>query len=130
MSTTIIQIFDSLALLAVILSLLFWSRWKGIFSKNTRFFFIAILLLTLFHHFSNVLEWHGISSKLDQAEDNLEILIPLFWGFLLYSYFQDSSFLNLKRAYESTLIGWTRALELKDKLKNNPNPSRFTSGQK
>jgi putative two-component system response regulator len=72
-------------------------------------------MLMAFNHFSNVLEWLGITNMFDPAEDNIEILIPLFWGFVIYSFFQDQSLKELKTAYDSTLEGWTRALELKDK---------------
>jgi putative nucleotidyltransferase with HDIG domain len=106
---------DILSFIFTVSALLMWPRWKHNFTKTTRIFFTFILVLLTFNHFSNTLEWLGITDVLDNAEDNIEILIPLFWGFAIYACLQDHSFHELKSAYDSTLIGWTRALELKDK---------------
>jgi putative nucleotidyltransferase with HDIG domain len=115
MKDSLIFPLDILALVLTLSALLMLPRWRYIFTRNTQIFFTFILILFVFNHFSNTLEWLGITNMLDAAEDNIEILIPLFWGFAIYSCLQDHSFHELKAAYDSTLIGWTRALELKDK---------------
>jgi len=55
---------------------------------STKIILALILILTLFHSFSNLLEWSGISSALDPYEDIIQIMEPLFWGFLFYSFLQ------------------------------------------
>ena len=45
--------------------------------------------LFLFRHFSNVLEWSGITPILDQYEDHIRILEPIFFGILFFALFQQ-----------------------------------------
>jgi PAS domain S-box-containing protein len=59
---------------------------------------VGLLGLTLFHHVSNILEWGGISSALDPFEDFLELLTPMLWFMLIYSYFKELTTDDLRKS--------------------------------
>ena len=52
----------------------------------------SILLISQlfgFQSFGNALEYLGITAALDSYGDLLQVLQPLFWGFLLYTLIQE-----------------------------------------
>ena len=86
-----------IAFIAVIVSLIALVRgWKRVLPYDIKLLLIELLGLTLFHHFSNILEWGGISNVLDPFEDSLELLIPILWFMLIYSYLKELTTHDLK----------------------------------
>jgi len=59
---------------------------------------VGLLGLTLFHHFSNILEWGEISRALDPFEDYLELLTPMLWFMLIYSYLKELTTDDLRKS--------------------------------
>ncbi len=96
---------------AISLLLIFAYR-KHPMKTGSKLILTILILLVLFHSISNLLEWTGISPVLDPFEDVLQVMEPLFWGFLFYSFLQGlkqrelmESELRLKREKEiSTLL--------------------------
>ena len=88
---------DFISFLASIVALIVLLRgWNRAFPHDIKFLIVALLGLTLFHHFSNILEWGGISRALDPYEDFIELLNPMLWFFLFYSYLKELTTYDLK----------------------------------
>ena len=83
-------IFSLIALIAHLLSLLFFVRYgKKRFSPNIFTIVILLILFSLFHTLSNFLEWANITSAFDQTEDYTEILEVVTWILFVYSFIQS-----------------------------------------
>jgi len=92
---------DLISLVAICaVAILFAIHCRRIIHRDTAWIVAALLFLLLFHHTSNVLEWSGVTSALDPAEDFTGILEPLFWGFLFYSFIQGAIRRNLEEREE------------------------------
>lgn len=73
----------------------------SILGKGARFSVTATILTMLFRDASNILQWTGASNLFDSyLEDFVEILIPLFSGFFLYSYLQEKMMVALSSALD------------------------------
>jgi len=90
---------DFISFLAVIVALIFLLRgWNRTFPHDIKLLIVGLLGLTLFHHVSNILEWGGISSALDPFEDFLELLTPMLWFMLIYSYLKELTTDDLRKS--------------------------------
>ena len=90
---------DFISFLAVIVALIFLVRgWNRALPPDIKLLIVGLLGLTLFHHFSNILEWGGISRALDPFEDFLELLAPMLWFMLIYSYFKELTTDDLRKS--------------------------------
>ncbi len=86
----LVTLFDAISLFAIFLAVIIvWKHWKSIPWGITKLFLAALLGIKLYHDFSNVLEWSGITSALDVVEDYIEILVPLIWGAIFYVFLQE-----------------------------------------
>jgi len=82
---TALSIVDALALLATLAAALFIAlAWKNI-PRDVAVLFTMILVVVLYRNLSNLLESAAITNALDTLEDNAEVFLPVFWGFLLYA---------------------------------------------
>ncbi|MCD4719287.1 MAG: PAS domain-containing protein, partial [Desulfobacula sp.] len=96
---SLVATIDFVSFLAVIVSLIFLGRgWNRDLPCDIKLLIFGLLGLTLFHHFSNILEWGEISNALDLWEDFLELLIPILWFILIYSYLKELSTDDLKKS--------------------------------
>jgi two-component system cell cycle sensor histidine kinase/response regulator CckA len=90
---------DFISFLAVMVALIFLLRgWNRALPHDTKLLIVGLLGLTLFHHVSNILEWGGISSALDPFEDFLELLTPMLWFMLIYSYLKELTTDDLRKS--------------------------------
>jgi PAS domain S-box-containing protein len=90
---------DFFSFLAVIIALIFLLRgWNRALPHDIKLLIVGILGLALFHNFSNMLEWGGISRGLDPFEDFLELLTPMLWFMLIYSYLKELSTDDLRKS--------------------------------
>ena len=90
---------DFISFLAVIVALIFLVRgWNRALPHDIKLLMVGLLGLTLFHHFSNILEWGGISRALDPFEDFLELLTPMLWFMLIYSYLKELTTDDLRKS--------------------------------
>ena len=90
---------DFISFLAVIVALIFLLRgWNRALPHDIKLLIVGLLGWTLFHHFSNILEWGGISRSLDPFEDFLELLIPMLWFMLIYSYLKELTTDDLRKS--------------------------------
>jgi two-component system cell cycle sensor histidine kinase/response regulator CckA len=90
---------DFISFLAVIVALIFLLRgWNRTLPHDIKLLIVGLLGLTLFHHVSNILEWGGISSALDPFEDFLELLTPMLWFMLIYSYLKELTTDDLRKS--------------------------------
>lgn len=85
-----VSVVDLVGFLAVLMALIIlWRGWKRALGRDAKLLLAVLLALTLFHGFSNVLEWSRITQALDPFEDFIEILEPLLWCFFLYAFLQE-----------------------------------------
>jgi PAS domain S-box-containing protein len=95
---------DFISFLAIIVALIVLGRgWKRALPHDIKLLIVGLLGLVLFHNFSNILEWGGISKVLDPFEDFIEILTPILWFMLIYSFLKELTTHDLQRS-ESRLI--------------------------
>ena len=88
---------DFISFLAAIVALIVLLRgWNRALPRDIKLLIVALLGLVLFHDFSNILEWGGLSRALDPYEDFLELLNPMLWFFLFYSYLKELTANDLK----------------------------------
>ena len=90
---------DFISFLAVIIALIVVLRgWNRALPNDIKLLFVGLLGISLFHHFSDILEWGGISGALDPFEDFVELLIPMLWFMLIYSYIKELTTNDLKKS--------------------------------
>ena len=90
---------DFISFLAVIVTLIVLLRgWNQALPHDIKLLIIGLLGLALFHHFSNILEWGGVSRALDPFEDFLELLTPMLWFMLIYSYLKELTTDDLRKS--------------------------------
>ncbi len=83
----IINIADFVSLLAILTALIVLCKgWGRALRADARILLAGFLGLTLFYNFSNVLEWTGITARLDPLEDYIETLGPVLWIFFFYAF--------------------------------------------
>jgi two-component system cell cycle sensor histidine kinase/response regulator CckA len=75
--------------------------WRRALPHDSKLLILGLLGLALFHHFSNILEWGGISTLLDPYEDFLEMMAPMLWFFFFYSYFKELTTDDLKKSQKA-----------------------------
>ena len=96
-------IFDLLAFLACMSGIIFLiSNKKPAVIKDLRLLLIGLLLITLVYFGFLLIEWLGITHSLDSIEDMIGAMLPILWGFLLYSFIQLSINSDL-RIYQENL---------------------------
>ncbi len=67
---------DFIAFPAILTALVILSRgWKRALEPDAKLLLTCLLVLSLFHHLSNALEWGGITEELDSFEDCIEIMM-------------------------------------------------------
>jgi len=89
MITEYVPVADGITIIFILIAFLFLIKFRGDPIKaSSKIILLVILCLEIFFSFSNLLEWTGISSQLDQFEDVIQVVEPLFWGFLFYSFIQ------------------------------------------
>ena len=74
-----------------------WSRIEGLAVKPA---LTGLLLLTLLQSLFLLAEWSGLTHSLDQFEDFVGALIPVWWGFLFYAFVLNESTRDLRRSEE------------------------------
>ena len=96
-----VGIVDLVGFLAILTALaIVWRGWKRALERDAKSLLAGLLALTLFHSFSNTLEWSGITKALDPLEDNIQVLAPMLWGFFFYAFLQTVEITERKRAEE------------------------------
>ena len=90
---------DFISFLAIMVALIILLRgWNRALPHDIKVLLVGLFGLALFQHFSNILEWGGISRALDPFEDFLELLIPMSWFMLIYSYLKELTTDDLKKS--------------------------------
>ncbi len=64
---------------------------KHAFRREIRFFILALLILNQFHAVNNTAAWSYVSEGFDPHEELLEVIIPMWWAFVLYALLQDAT---------------------------------------
>jgi len=77
--------------------------WRRALDSDTRILLAGMLFLTLFHAFSNSLEWLGITAALDPYEDYVQLLEPWLWFAVAYSFLQHRGRAKLRESREQLL---------------------------
>jgi len=96
---TFVSALDLIALFAALAALvILWSGWKRVLRFDLTLILAGVLTLTIFHDFSNVLEWSNITSVLDPFKDYLEVLLPMLWGFFFYTVLRGIAEETLRRS--------------------------------
>ena len=93
---------DFISFLAAIVAIIVLLRgWNRAIALDIKLLILGLSGLALFHHFSNILEWGGISRVLDPYEDFLELLTPMLWFFIFYSYLKELTTDDLRKSQQA-----------------------------
>jgi PAS domain S-box-containing protein len=96
---SLVATIDIISLFAVIVALIVLMHgWNRTLPKNIKLLIVGLLGLSLFQHISNVLEWGILSKALDPFEDFVELLIPILWFLLIYSYLNELTIGDLRKS--------------------------------
>ena len=96
-----VGVIDVITFLATILILMVYIRSrKNAFWHDIRTLILGLIILLLFHSLSNFLEWAEITAALDPFEDFVQILEPMFFFFIIYTYIQKINEQELYKAQE------------------------------
>ena len=130
---SLVIVFDAISLatsLGALFVLLIY--WKRALQNNLKYLLAGLMVLLIFHSFSNVLQWVGITAALDPFEDYLGILEPLLWGFFLYMFLQETAtrkLLESEKKYKTLLENLPQNIFLKDEksvyISCNENYARY-----
>jgi PAS domain S-box-containing protein len=74
--------------------------WKGELSRDSMLLLLGILIASLLHSVSNVLEWGGITAALDPYEDYFQLIEPILWFLFTYSFLRSRETKNLVESEE------------------------------
>ena len=101
----LVTIIDIIGLIAIILAFvfLFKDRNKWI-KRDSKLTLMILFLLIIFFTFSNVLEWAGLSDRIDVYEDYIRVLEPVMWMFFLYVSLMNFQIKKRKESEESLRI--------------------------
>ena len=114
----IVAVLDSINLLSSLAALIIlFIFWKSALWNDTRSILFGLLILIAFRSSSNILEWSGITVALDPFEDFVELLEPLWWGFFLYAFLQETAKRNIKESknkYKTLLENLPQKIFYKD----------------
>jgi len=95
----LVAIFDLVSFLAVIVAIIVLGRgWNRTLPYEIKLLLVVLFSLALFHHLSNLLEWGEISKALDPFEDFIELMEPLFWFMIIYSFLKELTTDDLKKS--------------------------------
>ena len=75
-------------------------RWRQGLRRDVSRILAGLLAVTLFHHFSNMLEWLSVTKSLVPIEDFVEVLEPLLWGVFFYAFLQGQAERRLRDSEE------------------------------
>ena len=130
---SLVIVFDAISLatsLGALFVLLIY--WKRALQNNLKYLLAGLMVLLIFHSFSNVLQWGGITAALDLFEDYLGIFEPLLWGFFLYMFLQETAtrkLLESEKKYKTLLENLPQNIFLKDEksvyISCNENYARY-----
>lgn len=79
----------NLILLPATAVVLFSTKVRHRLPRDITLILLGLFCLLTFRHISNTFEWSNLFTKLDIYEDYIRILEPVFFGFLLFAFFQD-----------------------------------------
>jgi len=63
--------------------------FKRAFRTGTKLLLAGLLLFSLVYSFCLALEWSGISDRLENTEDFVGALLPMWWAFVFYAMVQE-----------------------------------------
>ena len=105
---SIVVVCDLVALLAIALAMAAVCTYRGrTLPPIIRALLGGLLAVKLFHSFSNVMEYSGLSTVFDPVGDYVEILEPVFWVFVLYAFLQEAA----KRSMEESELRFRQLAE-------------------
>ncbi len=112
MIVELVPIVDGITFIFGLCAIFILIRYRNYSTKaSSRIILLTILSLVLFFSFSNMLEWSDVTNVLDQYEDVIQVMEPLFWGFLFYSFIQGFKQQELRES-QSCLIEEKKVSEL------------------
>jgi len=79
------------------------SRDRKALASETVALAAVLIGLGLFHALSNALQWGGVSTALDPFEDYVQLLEPMLWFAVAYSFLQQQSKAALRESRERLL---------------------------
>ncbi len=92
-------VLDLISFLTVTMTLLIvlW-RSTRVFGQDLKVLLSVLLVFTACYHLCLLLEWSGLTKRLDPYEDFIGALIPMWWAFMFYALFQDISARDLRKS--------------------------------
>lgn len=96
------------ASLLVAILLLGWRGAGHAWIRQPRWLLVGALGCMLLVQISNLLEWAGVTDRLDPLEDFAELLVPVLWAFFLYAYISGEQMRRYRQARDA--LAETRSL--------------------
>jgi len=98
---TAVGLIDLVSFVALVVAVVGIVRnWKSGMSRDSILLLLGIAIVSLLHATSNVLEWNGITAVLDPYEDYFQIVEPILWFFLVYSFRRAKETEDLRESEE------------------------------
>ncbi len=104
-AVTTIVLFDAIALLAAAgAGGLLILHWKSIQGRDIKVVLAGLLIFSMIYAACLLIEWTGLSLKLDKLEDFIGALLPMWWAFVFYSFLQRVDTFDLQKSEENLRI--------------------------
>ncbi len=82
-----VAFFDLITFVASMVALIVLLRgWKRALQPKAKYVFSGLLVFTFFYGLFLFIEWAGITKALEQAEDIIGALVPMWWAFVFYAF--------------------------------------------
>ena len=95
-----VAIFDIIAFLACVPALIVLCKSsRHAKQRGAQMLFTGLLVFTLFfYNFCLLMEWSGITRRLDVLENFVGVLVPMWWAFVFYAFQKEIIEKNLRRS--------------------------------
>ncbi len=82
-----VAFFDLITFVASMVALIILLKgWKRALQPKVKYIFLGLLVFTFFYGLFLFIEWAGITKALEQAEDIIGALVPMWWAFVFYAF--------------------------------------------
>ena len=96
-----VVVFDSISFLGSLTALILLLKgWKRALQRDIKLLLTGLLAFVLFYNFCLILEWSGITKAFDTIEDFVGALVPMWWAFVFYAFFQETASRDLRESEE------------------------------
>ena len=96
---------DSASLAFTLAAIIFLAMgWRRLPGRDIRFVLTALLVFSFVYLLCMWMEWAGISHALEEYENFVGALVPMFWAFAFYAYMQREMLSRLLKSEENIRV--------------------------